>query len=512
MNLGMMLQSTAGKYGEKAAIVAGKRRMSYAGLDEASNKVADALMKMGVEKGDRVAMLLSNCPEFVTLFFGIIKAGGIAVPLDVRYKVEELACLFADCRPKVLVAESDLLQPIVPALPRFDSIEHIISLGSGYEGKFPSYTEILAMGSASGVEVEPVPDDIAMIAYTGGPTNHPRGAMLSHGSLIIHAMASAYGLQQTDKDIVVLFALPMYHMFGLASVILTSVNKGSTVVMVPGTGVSIGSFMEAVEKEKATIYLGVPYIYALAVKVAEREGIKNDLSSIRVFGSAGAPLSVDVIQQFKRYYGYTIADIWGLTEVISHITCPPPDGTGKLGACGKVLPGWELGVVDEDDNELPPNQTGEIVVSGAIMKGYYNNPQATAEVIKDGWLYTGDIGRVDEDGYLFLSGRNKELIILKGQNIWPSDIEEVLCTHPSVARAVVTGVPDKLRGEIVGAAVALKEGKVATEQEIKQFCQQHMADYKVPRLIVFTDSLPESVATEISRESLRDYFSTLSPP
>jgi len=511
MNLKMMLRDTVSKHAGKTAIVAGKHRMSYAGLDETSNRMADALMKMGVKKGDRVAMLLSNCPEFVTLYFGIIKAGGIAVPLDVSYKVDELASLFASCQPKVLVAESRLLESIVPVLSRFDSIEHVIQLGSGYEGKFPSYAEVVATGSASEVEVDPVTDDIAMIAYTGGPTSHPRGAILSHGSLIIHAMASAYGLQQTDEDIVVLFALPMYHMFGLASVMLTSVNRGSTVVMVPGTGVSIGSFMEALEKEKATMYLGVPYIYALAVRVAERGGIKTDLSSIRVFGSAGAPLSVEVIQQFKQHYGYTIADMWGLTEAVSHITCPPLDGTGKIGACGKILPGWEVGVVDGDGNELPPNQTGEIVVSGAIMEGYYNNPQATAEAIKDGWLYTGDIGRIDEDGYLFISGRNKELIILKGQNIWPGDIEEVLCTHPRVAGAVVTGVPDKLRGEIVGAAVALKEGGVATEQEIKQFCQQHMADYKVPRLIVFTDSLPDSVALKISREKLRDYLSTLSP-
>lgn len=510
MNLKMMLRDTVSKHAGKTAMVMGEHRMSYAELDETSNKVANALIGMGVEKGDRVAMLLSNCPEFVTLYFGIIKAGGIAVPLDVRYKIDELASLFTNCQPKVLVAESNLLEPIVPVLSRFDSIEHVVSLGSGYEGKFPSYAEIMATGSTQGGELNLMPDDIAMIVYAGGPTSHPRGAILSHGNLIIHAMASAYGLQQTDKDIVMLFALPMYHMFGLASVVLTSVNKGSTVVMVPGTGVSIGSFMEVVEEEKATIYLGVPYIYALAVKVAKREGMKNDLSSIRVFGSAGAPLPVEVIQQFKRYYGYTIADMWGLTEAISHITCPPLNGTGKIGACGRILPGWELGVVGDDGNELLPNQTGEIVVSGSIMKGYYNNPQATAEAIKGGWLYTGDVGRIDEDGYLFLSGRKKELIILKGQNIWPGDIEEVLCTHGKVAEAIVTGVPDKLRGEVVGAAVTLRGGQVATEHEIRQFCQQRMADYKVPRLIVFTDSLPEGIAPKLSRESLRDYLSTLS--
>jgi len=501
MNLGLMLEKTVNKYAGKTAIVMGERRLSYAELDEASNKVANALIKMGVRKGDRVVILSANSPEFVTVYFGVIKAGGIAVPLDIRYKVEELASLFDSCQPKVVAAESDLLEPLVSALSRFESVEHVIDLGS-------SYQEIMATSPAQKVEVALEPDDIATISYTGGPANRPRGAALSHGSLIMEASISAAGFQQTDKDIVMLFALPMYHMFGLASVLLTSINKGSTVVVVPGTGISIGSFMEAIEREKGTIYMGVPYIYALAVNIAEREGIKNDLSSLRLFGSGGAPLSIDVFQQFKQYYGSTIADVWGLTEAVSHVTCPPLDGTGKLGASGKALPGWEIKAVDNNGNELPPNQAGEIIVRGPIMEGYYNNPQATNETIKDGWLHTGDIGRIDEDGYLFLSGRKKNIIILKGQNIYPGDIEEVLCTHPKVAGAIVAGIPDRLRGEIVGAAIRLKEGEVATEQEIRQFCQERMADYKLPRKIIFTDSLPNSVAT--SRESLRDYLSALS--
>ncbi len=510
MNLKLMLEKTANQYAGKTAIVLGERRVSYAELDEASNKVANALIKMGVRKGERVATLLPNSPEFAAVYFGVIKAGGIAVPLDIRYKVEELVSLFDSCQPKVLVAGSDLLEPLVPALSRFNSVEHVIDLGCQYEGKFLSYPEIMATSSAQKVEVALEPDDIATISYTGGPANRPLGAVLSHRSLIIEAIISGYGFEQTDKDIMMLFALPMYHMFGLASVLLASVNKGSTVVVVPGTGVSMGSFMEAIERERGTIYLGVPYIYALAVNVAEREGIKNDLSSIRLFVSGGAPLSIDVIQQFKQCYGSTIADVWGLTEAVSHVTCSPMDGTGKLGSSGKALPGWEIKVVDDSGNELPPDQPGEIIVRGPIMKGYYNNPQATAETIKDGWLYTGDIGRVDGDGYLFLSGMKKNMIILKGQNIYPSDIEEVLCIHPRVAGAIVVGIPDRLRGEIVGAAISLKEGEVATEQEIRQFCQEHMADYKLPRRIIFTNSLPETVTTKISRESLRDYFLTSS--
>ena len=510
MNLKLMLEETVKQYAAKTAIVSGERRLSYAEMDAASNKVANALLKMGIRKGDRVATLLANSPEFATIYFGIVKAGGIAVPLDVRYRVEELDCLLANCQPKVLVGESDLLEPLVPVLPRFGPVEHVIDLDSRFEGKFLTYQEIMTVSSAQRVEVRLEPDDISTISYTGGPTNHPRGAMLSHGSLVAEAIVSGDGFQQTDKDIAMLFALPMYHMFGLASILLTSVYRGSTVVIVPGTGRSITSFLEAIERERGTIYLGVPYIYALAINIAEREGVKSDLSSLRLWGSGGATLTAEVRQQFKQYYGADILDVWGLTESVSHITYHPLGGTGKLNSTGKALPGWEIAIADDEGNRLPPNQPGEVIVSGPIMAGYYRNPQATAEVIKNGWLYTGDLGRIDEDGYLFLSGMKKDMIILKGQNIYPVDIEEVLCAHPKVAEAVVVGIPDRLRGEIVGAIIRLRRKVTATEQEIRHFCQIRLADYKLPKLVIFTKSLLNKAKTKIGKKKLEDYLPHLS--
>ncbi len=510
INLKQMLEETAKQYAGKTAIALGENKISYAELDEASNKVANALLKMGVSKGDRVATLLANSLEFVAVYFGIIKAGGIAVPLDVRYKIEELASLFGSCQPAVLLAESDLLEPLVPVLSRFGSIKHVIELGAKYEGKFLNYREIIVSSSPQRVEVNLKPDDIGTISYTGGPTNHPRGVALSHYSLVTEAIISAEGFQQTDKDIVMLFALPMYHMFGLGSALLGSIYRGGTVVIVPGTGRSITSFLDTIEKEKGTIYLGVPYIYALAINVAEREGIKNDLSSIRLWGSGGATLTTEIIQQFKHYFGADILDIWGLTEAVSHVTCPPLDGTHKPGASGKALPGWEIKAVDDDGNELSSNQPGEIVVRGPIMQDYYNNPQATAEVIKNGWLHTGDLGSVDEDGYLFLSGMKKDMIILKGQNVYPIDIEEVLCSYYKVSRAVVVGIPDKLRGEIVGAIIKLKGRFTATEQEIRSFCQERLADYKLPKKIIFTKSLLKRATAKMGKKKLEDYFPDLS--
>ena len=450
-----------------------------------------------------MALLLANSVEYVVVYFGVVKTGGITVPLDVKYKLDELTSLFNDCQPKVLVTESPFLEPLVPVLPRFESIKQVIEIGSRYKGQFLNYGEIMATSSAQEIEIEPEPEGIAIIAYTGGPTNHPRGVMLSHRSLVAEAIMSGEGFQQTDKDIVMLFALPMYHMFGLVATLLASVYKGSTVVIVPGTGLSIDTLMKAIERERGTIVTGVPYVYALAVNMAEKEGKKSDLSSLRLCVSGGAPLPIDIIHRFKQHYGFTLVNVWGQTEAVCHITCPPADGTGKLGSAGISLSGGEMKIVDDEGRELPVNQPGEIIVRGPIMKGFYNNPQATALVIKDGWLYTGDIGKVDEDGYLFIVGRKKAMIIVKGQNVFPSDIEEVLHTNSKVAEAMVVGIPDELRGEIVRAVISLKEGEVATEEEIKRFCRQHLANYKVPKQIMFVDSLPRTATGKIRREDLK---------
>ncbi len=507
MNLKLMLEGVAGRYGRKTAIVSGERRFSYTDLDETSNKLANALIKMGVKKCDRIAVLLSNSPEFVITYFGIVKTGAIAVPLDPKYKVGELIALFNDCQPKVLIAESPALEPLVPVLSRFKSIKRVIDLDSKCKGHFLSYQEIMTVSSARQVDSEPAPEDIALILYTSASSFHPRGVMLSHRSLVMEAVMSGDGYQQTDRDIMMLFALPVYHVFGLVAALLASINKGSTVVIVPGTGLSINSFLAAIEKERGTMWLGVPYIFALAVDMAEKEGIKNDLSSLRLCASAGAPLSVDIIRRFKQLYGFTIMDCWGLTEAVCHVTCAPIDGSEKLGSVGKALPGWEVRIVDDNGRELPVNQSGEIIVRGPIMKGYYNNPRATAEVIKNGWLYTGDIGMLNEKGNLFLTGRKKETIIVKGQNVLPIDIEDVLSTHPKVAEAAVIGIPDGLRGEVVGAVVGLKKGKTLTEQEIKRFCLERLASYKVPKQIIFMDSLPRTANGKIDKASIRSHLS-----
>jgi long-chain acyl-CoA synthetase len=503
MNLRLMLEEAARRYGKKTAVIMDERRLSYAQLDEASNKIANALLGMGVKKGDRVVMLLANSPEFAAIYFGVVKIGGIAVPLDTKYKLTELTSLFNDSQPKVLVAESSFLKPLVPALAGFKSLAGVIEVGSEHKGQFLSYQQIMDTSSSKPVAVALKGEDIAHIAYTSGPSLNPRGVVMSHQALVREAAISGDGFQQTDKDIVVLFALPMHHAFGLVVILLTAIAKGSMVVMLGG--LSISSLLEVIEREKATIFMAVPFVHALIANAAETEGIHHDLGSLRLWGTAGAAMPPNTWQKIKQLLGLSAVDFWGMTESAAHVTCQSPDGAGKRGSVGKALPGWELKIVDDEGRELPPNQPGEIVVRGPIMDGYYKNPQATDEVIKNGWLYTSDVGRVDEEGWLFLlGGSKKDMLIAKGQNIYPGDIEQVLASHPKVAEVVVVGVPDELRGESPKAFVRLKAGEAATEQEMKRFCLERLANYKVPREFVFADSLPKTAGGKIDKQSLQE--------
>ncbi len=507
MNLKSVLEQTASRYGDKIAIVYGDRRLTYASLDEESNRFASALIKNGIGAGDRVALFLSNIPEFFIAFFGITKIGAIALPLDQQYKLREMKSLFNNSQPVAIVSEKTALDVLAPAISDFNSVRLVVEAGPEQEHRFTGFDEFLAEGSSGHPNTELSPDDIAVIMYTSASSFQPKGVMLSHYSLISEAVMSSEGYEQTDKDIMMLFALPMFHVYGLVAAALSTIYTGGTIILVPGTGLSINSFMDAIEREKGTMFLGVPYIFALAVDLAKKEGIQNDLSSLRLCASAGAPLSTTTAREFKEYFGYDILDCYGLTEAVCHVTCPSINGTGKIGSIGKPLSGWEIKILDSTGIELPPGVSGEILVSGPLMKGYYNNPDGTSESIKDGWLSTGDIGMRDEDGNLYITGRSKDTIIVKGQNIYPADIESVISEIPEVAELAVMGIPDKMRGEIIGAVISLHKDAEISEQEIRQFCLDRIASYKIPKRIMFTGAMPRDESGEIDKSALRERLS-----
>jgi long-chain acyl-CoA synthetase len=502
MNLKQMLERAAKRYAGKTAVVMGGRRLSYAELDEASNKVANALVGMGITKGDRVALLLTNSPEFVAIYFGVVKIGAVAALFDPKYKLTELISLCEDSKPKVLVTENPYLEQLTPVLDRFRSIEKVISVGAENEGDFLAYDEIITKSSAAAIDTEPAPADIAHIAYSSGPSFHPRGVAMSHGALVKEAVISADSFQQTDKDIVILFALPMHHAFGLVVVMMTAITRGSRVVML--SGLSVENLFELIEREKATMFMGVPFVHGLVIEAIEMGGLRHDISSLRFWGTAGAAMPPKIAKKVKEYIGLTPVNFWGMTESAAQVSCTALNGRGEANSVGKTLPGWELRIVDDEGRELTVGETGEIIVRGPIMNEYYNNPQATAQIVRDGWLYTGDIGWIDRDGWLFLAaGRKKDMIISKGQNICPSDIEEIIGSHPKVAEVVVVGIADESRGEIPRAVIKLKPGKKTSEQAIKKFCLEHLANYKVPREVIFTESLPKTADGRIDKEKLR---------
>ena len=501
MNLTTFLSTIAFEYGPKPAIICGNDRLSYADLHEASNRAAHALEGLGIGRGDRVAFLLGNSPEFVIAFFAVVKLGAIAVPLDPKYKTAELDSLFGDFRPKALFTESPCLESILPLIPaKFPFIKQVVDFGEGKAG-VKTFNELMKHPAASPPRHEPKPEDVAVIAYTSGASFKPRGIMLTHQSICTESEISGEGFAQSERDVVSVFALPLHHAAGLTIVGLTSLFRGSTLVMLPG--ITVSGLLEGIEKHKITLFIGVPFIFSLMNQHAEKEGIKSDLSSLRLCASGGSPLTVDVSRRFKELYGHHIAQFWGLTEITAHITVQAADGSGIPGSIGKPLRGCEVEVVDRTGRLLPRNRTGELICRGPLMKGYYNNPEATAQVMRGGWLYTGDIGHIDAQGNIFITGRKKDLIIPKGQNIAPDDIEHVLIQSPKVAEAAVLGVPDDPRGEVIVAVMRLKEGETATESEIKRLCLDNLANFKIPKEFRFVDFPLADMDGVVDKDALR---------
>jgi long-chain acyl-CoA synthetase len=504
LNLKTFIAAGASEYGEKTAVASGDSRLSYAALDQASNRVANALIGLGIHHGDRVAFLLANSPEFLIAFFGVVKIGAIAVPLDPKYKMTEIRALFSDCTPKLLFTESPCVESITPHLSEFPYLEHVVDMAVGREG-FHLFKELLESNAATPPSFNPAPDDLAVIAYTSGASLDPRGIMLTHQSICTEAEISGEGFAQTDKDVVPVFALPLHHAAGLTIVGLTSLYRGSTLIMIPG--MSMSGLLQAIETEGITLFIGVPFIFSMLIRHVEEEGIKNDLSSLRLCAAGGSALPVAVSLRFKELFGRHIAQFWGLTEISAHITVQAVDGSGIPGSIGKPLRGCEVEVVDDSGRLLPRNSTGELICRGPLMVGYYNKPEATAEVLKNGWLYTGDVGHIDSDGNIFITGRKKDLIIPKGQNIAPEDIESILMLHPKVAEAAVFGLPDDPRGEVILAAVRLKEGQVATESELKRLCLDELANFKAPKEFRFVDFPLRSSDGAIDKPALRSRLS-----
>jgi len=495
-----VLREKAKEQPHKMAFVLEERRVSYLELEENSNKIANQLIKLGVEKGDRVVFLLPSSPEVIINYFGVTKAGGIAAPLDTRLKLEDLDSLLKECQPKVLIAEEPFLEKIAPNLPKFSSIKYVIEVSPMVTPPFLSYWDILSTGSAQSPELRLNQEDIVLLRYTSGTTGRAKAAMLSQQNMFSTRSLWVEPTKLTSEDTCI--TLGAITPSWLIVFVAPNLIAGSTVVLVPSLAVS--QLLQTITRETGSVVFVFPFVYQETVNMPEEELKKYDLSSVRLYLGGGAPLSQALANQFKQRFGLSIIDGYGVGESVAWLTIQPLDGTGKPGSVGKSPAASELRIVDELGNPLPPNQVGEITVRNTgVMKGYYNRPQATAEVLREDWFYTGDLGKLDEDGYLFILGRKKEMLVVGGQNVFPVDIEEAILTHPKVAEVAVIGIPNKVTGEAIRAVIVPKKGEVLTPQEIENFCRGCLVEHEVPKEIIFRDSLLRTPKGTIRREELQ---------
>ena len=468
--------------------MAGDRSVTYGELWEIVQRLGTGLRRLGVEPGERVGLMLGNVPEFVQVYFGILAAHGTVVPLNVLYKGEEVRYILEDAGIRRIIT-SRIFMPVIQAAREKLTRPFQVILLDG-EGGADLFRE-------TGETVAPDPQEVAVCLYTSGTTGWPKGALLSHQNLL-NNIASFRQMAPCDEHDLFFCALPLFHSFAATVLMLFPLDLGAGIVLEPRF--TPDHTLRVIAEKRVTILAAVPSMYALW---AQLPPLSLDLSTVRFAISGGASLSVKVLRRFEERYGIPIYEGYGLTEAAPVLTENPLLGPRKVGSVGKPLPGVELKVVDEEGREVPVGEVGEIIARGGnIMLGYLNRPEATAEVLKDGWLYTGDLGRQDEDGYFYIVDRKKDLIIVGGLNVYPREVEEVMVAHPAVADAAVIGVPDPTRGEAPKAYVVLRPGVSCSRQELLRFVRERLAPFKVPRDVEFCEALPRTISGKVLRHHL----------
>jgi long-chain acyl-CoA synthetase len=499
-NLAIMLRETAVASPDKAVAVYTGGKMTYAELDAQTDRMAAGLHATGLRPGDPVALQLPNIPQFLIGYFGILKAGCIVVPLNIMLKAPEVAFQLADSGAKALITWEGILGEAAKGAASA-GVSDIYSVGHGESDSDAIPFERLLSSSVTGHWlVSREVTDTAVIVYTSGTTGQPKGAELTHLGLYMNADIPGR-LFDVQSDDVVITALPLFHVFGLSSILNVCVRFGCTMSLIPRFGAETA--LTAIQRDHATIFEGVPTMFISLLSCPELD--KYDTSSLRVAISGGASIPAAVLDAFEERFGVIILEGYGMTETASTITFNKSITDRRAYSVGKPIWGTQTEVWDERCNPLPAGRdnVGEVVTRGMhVMKGYLHNPEATAEVFTGDWLHTGDLGYYDEDGYLFIVSRKKDLIIRGGYNVYPSEIEDVLHSHPAVAEAAVVGVPDDRLGEEVMAVVKLEADRTLLAADLIAYCRERMAAYKYPRVIEFRDDLPKNTLGKVLKAEL----------
>ena len=500
---------------DRAANVFEGKRYTFSQLNKRVNRLANAFLNLGVQKGDRVALLQVNCNQCVETYFAVAKVGAIYVPLNFRAKGDELTYMLNSSESGTLLIGDRYIDLVNSMKPNLKSVQHFISIESKHDGML-YYEDLLSSSPAEEVVTEIDDDDTTILMYTAGTTGFPKGVMLSHNSFSVYVLENVTPADPEIEEKNIL-TVPLYHVAGIQAM-MAAIYGGRTLVMERQFGAK--EWMELVEKEKANRAMMVPTM--LKQLIDHPDFSKHDLSSLRVITYGAAPMPVEVIKRALDVFpGVSFINAFGQTETASTITTLSPEDhviegseeerekkLKRLSSIGRPMSDVEMKVVDEEGRELPSGEVGEIVARGPrVMTGYWRDEEKTKKTVdKDGWVHTGDMGYVDEEGYFFLAGRATDMIIRAGENIAPEEVEAVLQSNPKIEEVAVISVPDEEWGEQPRAIVVLKQGETATAEEIMEYCRERMSSFKRPRSVIFVAELPLNPMGKVLKRVLRDQY------
>ncbi len=524
-----MLAATAAKFPDRTSLIFFGKKISFAELDGLANRFARALTALGVKQGDRVALMLPNVPQMVITYYGTVRTGAVAVPTNPLYLEHELEVQLNDSGATTLVA-LDMFYPLIKRVMPKSPVKHLLLCNVKDYLPFPlnllypfkamidrqwvpvkkkppvhDLETLLRAQSAAPVQDQAQPGDTAIFQYTGGTTGVPKGAVLSHANLIANAVQCRAWLTIKQEGVDVLMAvLPFFHVYGMTTVMNISILIGAGMILVPKFHTK--EVLQLTQKYRPTLFPGIQAIY---LALADYPKVKNyDLSSVRAAISGAGPLMHEVQERFESLTGARIVEGYGLSEASPVTHANPISGRRKVGSIGLPWPDTEARIVDVETGAVPQpvGAPGELVVRGPqVMKKYWNKPKETEHALRGGWLHTGDIAKMNEEGYFFIVDRIKDMIKTVGENVYPREIEEVLFTHPAVAEAVIVGIPgQEFMGEKIKAYIILKNGQTATAEEIIAFCKERLSKFKVPKEVEFRKAFPKTLVGKVLRRVLRD--------
>jgi long-chain acyl-CoA synthetase len=491
-SLASLLTETARAHADRPALKLDDTVVNYAVLNEGATRIAGLLKEKGLQPGDRVGIMLPNVPYFGIVYYGVLRAGGVVVPMNVLLKGREVAFYLKDSGAKAVFAWHDFGEAATAGAEEAGTEAILVKPGE--------FDQLVMNAPRAEEDVERSGDDTAVILYTSGTTGTPKGAELSHDNLRENCQTTGTTLIGINEQDVILGALPLFHSFGQTCGLNAAVAHGACLTLIPRFDPR--KALEIIGRDDVTILEGVPTMYHAMLNAPGKEDA--DTESLRVCVSGGSAMPVEVMKAFEKAFDCMILEGYGLSETSPVASFNHPDRERKPGSIGTPIQGVEMKVVDDDGNEVAQGEVGEIVIRGHnVMKGYWNRADATEEVMKGGWFHSGDMATVDEDGYFFIVDRKKDMIIRGGYNVYPREIEEVLYEHPAVSEAAVVGVPDDSMGEEVGAAIVLKQGEDASAEDIRAFVKERVANYKYPRKIWFPDELPKGPTGKILKREIK---------